>query len=342
MTMIEMLVAVAILSFIILAFGTILTQTQKVIKTSQTSMRTNGTASAIAKVIRNDLKQLTQNGFLCITQTKGDNSIPRLLFTTAGTTYSKTNNVTGQYGIPMYGTIANQLGTNSSYASLTSPSCLVRQKWVLDPTSTSSGDVWGGGVDMTYIGNLPVDDLSNDFIGTADNTPNSLLNAFPKETPPTDGLYVPPRNQDDLSKLWQVLSNETSRLSVMWTDGDTTGGVLNWYGLYYNDVDSDGSSPTGRKQIPRDSTWDNKTIADVIITPSICEFRIPYPTDSTNNYRALWTKDTPSWPKAIKISFVLYDQAMAEDMQAKSKDTPVAQGIEARRRRYEIICPIGR
>lgn len=342
MTLIEMLVAVSILAMIILAFGTILTQAQKVVKTSQTNMRTNSTVSAIAQVIRQDFRQLTRSGFLCITQTNGSvNSVPRLLFTTAGTTRSKTLDVTGQYGIPVYGTIKNQLydphGTEYKFGTY---SCLVCQKWVLNPNpnpTTILRDVWWD-YDLLEIQKLSRVELSNNFIGT--NT-TGLLNAFPKDDDSAgpNVLYVPPRNADDLDRLWEVLSNETSRLSVMWTDGTKTSNVLNWYGILYNDFDSDGHSPTNRKRVPRDPDWETKTINDV--TDEEFEFNIPdVPNPADSNYRALWThRNQTNWPKAIRISFVIYDKTMAEGMQVDDEAGDI--NVEARSKRYEVICPIG-
>ncbi len=137
------------------------------------------------------------------------------------------------------------------------------------------------------------------------------------------------------------MTNETSRLSIMWTDGTKTNNtntssdnVLNWYGILYNDV-----APEGHKVAPKDLNWKTLHVDD-----DVAEFNI-HNTASPYKYRALWTyRDQSNWPTAIRISFVLYDKAMAEGMQAKPEDGASATdiNIEARKKRYEVICPIGR
>jgi len=74
---------------------------------------------------------------------------------------------------------------------------------------------------------------------------------------------------------------------------------------------------------PEESTWGSETILS-----NLTEFNIN--TSSPNRYRALWTyRDQSNWPKAIRISFVIYDKGIAEEMHA--------DGFK----RYEVICPIG-
>jgi prepilin-type N-terminal cleavage/methylation domain-containing protein len=325
MTLIEMLVAVAILALIILAFGTILTQAQKVVAKSQTNMRTNGTAAAIAKVIRDDLNQLTQDGFLCITQMSTANSAPRLIFTTSGDTPSKTDNVTGAGTIVVMGRKENTSGVEfgSKYP------LLAQQKWVLSTETITNPspnpDVWA--TDLSIILQQKRRQINDSLIGLA-GTAGSLLYTFENTE-----LKVPPGTQTDISNLWQVLSYECNNVSIMWTDGDLDGDQsVDWYGVT-NSGGSGGDviikNPPAPSEVSDLPDYDLEPAAskNTFLAANV-EF------ETGGGYRALWTSDTPVWPKAIKISFAVHDPGASEEMQAEDSSTTF--------KRYEVICPIGR
>ena len=104
MTLIELLVSIAILSMIILIFSMILSRSQALVSTSQAAMRGNAAAAAIAETIRSDIRRVTQNGFLCITQAA--DKTPILIMTTAGPTDSvRSPGVGGTAAIVIYGIV---------------------------------------------------------------------------------------------------------------------------------------------------------------------------------------------------------------------------------------------
>ncbi len=277
-TLIELIVSVSIMVIMILIFGTIIGQTQKVVSGSQATMRSNNTVRAIAHVIRTDLRKLTKSGFLCITH-KYDNSTntyyptPVLIFATAGLTQSKTDSVTGLGGVSVYGHCDNS-STGDSGNPLAA--IFLRQSWVLNPMGTGA-DIWP--IDLAVLQTLPRTHVTDPNI-------NDLVNRLRELT---GNLSVPPENLSDIANLWQVLSSESDKISIMWTDGTTdAGGNLNWYGIDYDnaaDINIDR---------PKDGDWTTRDI-----TSGEIEF-------DNNGYRALWTRHNQNnWPKAIKIKFEL-------------------------------------
>jgi prepilin-type N-terminal cleavage/methylation domain-containing protein len=66
LTLVELLVSLGLIAFIAMAFGTILGQARQLVSTSQSVIRANSAASAIAQVIREDLAGLSKEGFLAI------------------------------------------------------------------------------------------------------------------------------------------------------------------------------------------------------------------------------------------------------------------------------------
>ena len=66
LTLVELLVTLAIIAIMILAFGTILSSTQNVVSTSQGMMRANAAAEAIGRTIRLDVQRVTKDGFLAL------------------------------------------------------------------------------------------------------------------------------------------------------------------------------------------------------------------------------------------------------------------------------------
>ena len=89
MTLVELLVSLGVLMLIGVAFGTILSQTQKVVEQSNALMRCNAAASAIAQVAREDLANLSPEGFLAV-YVPTDPDEGHLVFTAVGPFTSKT------------------------------------------------------------------------------------------------------------------------------------------------------------------------------------------------------------------------------------------------------------
>jgi len=304
MTMTELLVAVAVLSIMVLGFGQLLTSSQKVVKETQTNQQQNSVAQSIADVIRADLGKLTKNGFLCITQTSNWFSRPRLIFTTAGVIPSKTHAVVGTGGISLYGHA--DMDVSSGYSHIYSE-IMLRQGWVMSTDSvTGVSDVWN--TDLETITTMDREDL-NDLIGNCGLTSGTLIEAADFT------LDYPPTNLTDIESMWQILSTQNASVDIMWTDGTTSGGNLNWYGINW-----DGNYNVNWKNEP--SSKDDFDSTEIKVS-----------TSSQWGYRALWSHhNQEEWPKAIKISFRVYDQSMAEGLQRETSDEYY--------KRYEVIVPL--
>ena len=90
MTLIELLVSLAVLAVISIAFATIMSQSQKVVDRSNALMRANATASAISQILRNDLACLAPQAPIVIgNMSNGPGGT--LLFFAAGPFTSRTD-----------------------------------------------------------------------------------------------------------------------------------------------------------------------------------------------------------------------------------------------------------
>ena len=101
-TLIELMVSISIMAIIALAFGGLMTQANAVVTQGEKRMRSDAAASAVSRIIRGDIRRITKNGFLRIS-----NNI--LALVTAGRTqsaFSKNSNgalVVGDGAIIVYG-----------------------------------------------------------------------------------------------------------------------------------------------------------------------------------------------------------------------------------------------
>ncbi len=307
MTLIELLVSTAILSLMILLFSMVLNSTQQVTSTAHATMRGNAAAAAIADVIRKNVARITKNGFLCITQTADDS--PVLMFTTSGTTSSVTSNSVATEAVVMLGLCDNTAAQNSKV--------LWTKRMLLDPNApplVTDDDLW------TDVGfQAQPDRVSVNTLITDSTTPGidqEILTGIDVST-----------ELDAYSGLWQVLAVDCEGLSITWTDGlDNNGdGQMDWYGII-NQYDDTQTPPNDSVYVeePGRAGWNVQAANNTLE-----EFDWTYPASVAVPgplYRALWIRDDPvNWPRAIKISFVINDPDMPEQLQGK---------------RYEIICPI--
>jgi len=306
MTIIELLVAVTIMVIMILAFGTILTQSRRVVSGTQRMIRSNSQAAALGQTFRQDIRRATQQGLLCITQTAPGSS-PRLLITIAGPVPSKTRPLVGTGGFAHFGLSANAspMATPGNYV-------LFAQRWVLIAGAGMGGDIWAT-MDLANVQALrrhdpdpDKPDMNKTCTNVCDFSPGGMIAP----------VSIPPRDLSEVNALWQVLADKCQWLSIMWTDGTDTGGALNWYGID-RVVTNDQGTPD-----PEDDVWEYQVRAqsgsaweDLDIAHETIEFDA----DDNDTYRALWTHhDQNNWPKAIRIRFKLPGQAP-----------------------YEVICPVG-
>lgn len=302
-TVIELLVAVAVLALMVTMVTYILASSRALVNSAQAKMRDNAAAAALAEVLGADLRSASRNGFLTITQRPISGSDPNLIdvlaFTTARETPSLTSDRVGAAAVVIYGLTPN--GTAPDDAS---NRILCRTQWVLTGDST-----------VPPATSEPTDLLSSDFAqiqGASQADLNELwvnvflnTNFFPFRSADSGVLAIPPRDTEEVLDLWQAVGPYFTEFEVQWTDGATTGSGsaerLDWY---------DADNPHGG--------WEGRSSPD----PEEVEFSVG------GNYRALWSHHSVSWPKAIRVRFRLRNPELPEDQQSPA---PL----------YEIICPVG-
>ena len=219
-TILELLVAVTILLIMISIVGMILSSSRKLAKTAQGKMRANAAAAAIAEVLRDDVRRVTKNGFLCVTEWGGR---PRLLLTAAGHAQSLTVSDGGTGEFLCYGIDDNQADPAS-----TTNDILFRVGWILNESAIGSDILnW----DLSDLQMLPRADVNGAV--------NELLS-----NSKTDALRIPPLTLTEVGELWKVVATHCSNVSILWTDGTLDGGNLRWYGS--------GS--------PKDSNWSTRNV----------------------------------------------------------------------------------
>lgn len=211
LTLIELLVSIAILVVMILAFSTIIVQSQRFVSASRAARRSQQLAGSIARVVRDDFRRATQDGFFAIKAPTG--GAPRMVFTTAGISNSLTQSVTGTGSIVCYGQVANQASANTWI--LWRPA-FVLQKGVSGTVGTIADDIYN--YDMTQIMAKTRTDM------------NAIANQFAALTP---SISLPVSNISQIGSLWQALGQRCSWLSICWTDGSTdTNKNLRWHGVF--------------------------------------------------------------------------------------------------------------
>jgi len=289
-TLIELLVAVVILSLMITMVSMILSQSQKVVNVAQARIRSNGAAANIAEMIRQDLRSVSKNGILCITDTSQADRSPRMLFTTAGVAHSVTGTTRGTGAFIAYGQVANQADAGNPANRI-----LWRPGWVLTASPDAGTqpwmDIWQ--LDFSTLQGYTRQQVNKDVINNS---------AF---TGAVGNLRVPPNTMTEINRLWQVATTGCSRLSIMWTDGNTAGG-LRWYGRDIN----------GNLN-PKDGGWTGRNSTNLDDPANLSTPEYDGSQSGTDGvYRVLWTHHNQSaWPKAIKVRFALRDPAMPAEFQ---------------------------
>ena len=279
LTLVELLVAVGILSMMILAFATIMNQSRKVVTGSQSLMRANTAAEAIMQSFRDSIRRMTQNGFLCI-DTQADGKTPGLVMTTAGIADSKTLPETGTSSFSCYGLCGASSGTGP---------ILWHQEWIMRPGAgwAQDNDVIRG-ADLGQVQALPRCNTA----ATNDDV-NDLVEFLVGRAP--GALNPSPSALAEVNAAWQLLASQCDHLTISWTDG-SAGTFLQWY-------DKDNPQTTG---------WETRGV-DFPPSSAPVEYNANYGTANPARYRALWTKDNQSnWPRAIRVRFWLKDSTMQE------------------------------
>lgn len=313
LTLMEMMVAVVLLVIMIMSFSMVLSQAQRVVSQSETAIRGNASAAAIAQVIRTDIRQASMNGFLCISQTSAATPASLLLFTTAAPTPSKITTDFGSATLAMYG-----LCRNSTLAGRS----ILFHKGVVLKNGTTGTDV--NSYDMADIQRMDRATLAPWVDGLLQTT--GMRPA---------ALAIPPITPGDVTNLWQALANNVSDISISWTDGTVTNGMPNWYGTMQSSGIAAGQNETSGG-LDASNTWQTRA------TPTTGNNYIQYSTTGAAGgfYRALFTHDDQAkWPKAIKVRFSLNDTTRASD-QGVYDSAAARAGAPKSYMDYEVICPV--
>jgi len=312
LTMVELLVSVVVLLVVMLSFGTIMRQIQRVVSTGEKTIRTNSAAAAIVGAMRTDIGRITRNGMLCITQVNEappptDGYHPLLTFTAAGVVESKIDSASANASL-----VAMGLCAETPPASWPVLYC---QRWVLTGLMpggfgfNNDGLTW----DLANIQSLPRSDGTRFAIDHNVDSVNDLVDAVLSLSPVNGGPFpiaLPCHTPTQAGNLWQVLADRCEWVSVTWTDGPPldANGLLRWYGVDY----TGGYSVTAK-----DGNWTTNNAANV-------EFNVGL---GPNIYRALWTHHNQNnWPRALRIRYRLIEDANAIPPEGKV---------------YEVICPVG-
>ena len=340
MTLMELIVAVAVLAIMILGFGQIVGQAQRVVTVSQNNMRSNATAEAIAKVIRDDLNKITKNGFLCITSSSdsSSNSSPRLFFTTAGITNSRLHQLSGNASVCCYGLINNGTVPADGYGVIPSSRIMLREAWILLQGHGTSNPTDMVDYDLSDLQSMTryKTGRTPGYSDTEDIDEFVTLLSQDSNIFPSSGVGVPPINGNEVNELWKVLTNDANGLEIMWTDGTVDGNNnLNWYGILFQD--NTGGPGTNRTYTKKFGSTGASSLPSLEILPAgENEYKMST-TASNPGYRALWTHENQStWPAAIRISFRLLDPTIDEELKKRSYKSNGKRYYT----RYEVIVPI--
>ena len=201
-TLIELMVSIAIMAIIMLAFGGLLTQANQVVTEGEKRMRSDAAASAISRIIRNDIRQITKNGFLRIGRIKidaggaGGGAEEKyrhvLVLVTAGKTQSSFSDDSGDGGVILYG---------RSDEESDDPSALYRKVLVLSQDST--GNVKDCINPARNLADLQV---------LSDSEMADLIDELGEE--PENMKYPPETLQQVTETSWMVLAGGCTELKI--------------------------------------------------------------------------------------------------------------------------------
>jgi type II secretory pathway pseudopilin PulG len=241
MTLVEMLVAISVLAVMILAVSSILVQTQRFISAAQENRRSHAMAFTIARIIRRDLRRVSKDGFLCITNDAGKST---LIFSTAGPVTGINESTKGDGSIVCYG----QQSYTSSIESGKTGTYLWRPEYICNcTTGAPSTAIEGERINVNFSTIRQCAASSGDA-----NSPFTLqaLADNVASTTPGSNMQLPPATATQLKNLWQVLVTNIDKFQVSWTYGDKSGGNLNWQTgpklwTHQNQTDWTLQNPTG-------------------------------------------------------------------------------------------------
>ena len=357
LTLVELMVASAIIAMMILWVGGVLSGLGKLVSGSQATIRANETASAIGYVAASDTRRVGQNGFLCITQAA--DGTPQLFVFSFGPTPSATgltpNAVAllgtatqtppaspGNAALSCMGECDNTgMGSGSSDTS-GHGSIVWHATWIPNPAagqSDANANLYDsstptiGTLTNGFAGGFLTDPAQyqsmcrwdcNTLINAYQSAPNTLpVTIYPLTALPSAPINLPPSTLSDLNNMWKILSIYASSMGITWTDGTIVANPNdnNNVELRWYGVDPNsvgGPVFTKAGSLSEYSTYNSSNLPT--------EFNV------NGKYRALFCHDDGAgvWPTAIKIRFKLTDPSAPKEF-----DLGGVNGVW-----YEIICPI--
>jgi prepilin-type N-terminal cleavage/methylation domain-containing protein len=209
-TLMELLVSLAIMAIIMLAFGGLLNQANRIVTQGEKRMRSDAAAAAISRVIRNDIRQITKNGFLRLGQIKvkdadeasGSEATYRqiLVFTTAGKVQSAFGDKTSDGSVIMYGR-----NRNTTTGEEDDPSALYRKVTILARDDTAKDCLTSDMPDINNLADLQVlsDKKMSDLLDDLDDEPK--------------GMKYPPETLAQVTNTsWMVLTGGCKKLDIQY------------------------------------------------------------------------------------------------------------------------------
>ncbi len=204
-TVIEMMVALAVLGGLMAAVTTIMVRMRDLVSTSQAISRANTRIKAISHVMHNDFRRLTRGGVLAITSS---GTGPALVLVTGEPTSSIKTTAQGRGSVVVYAMRGNQGRAGGQV--LWRPECI----FPIDPMSSGPDVQSSYSLEMIQAFTEP----------NADTFATGMAGGAASGT-----IYVPPANLDQMDTLWQVLTEGVSDLEFEWTDGVEENGKLQWH-----------------------------------------------------------------------------------------------------------------
>ena len=224
MTLIELMVALGILSGVIVIVNSMMINARRAIAVSQEALSVGADARAVIARLRADLASITPEGFLAICNDPDGGQ--HLVFTAVGSFASMVDSsITANSARIDYGRTTD------------SEQILWRRAVLLDPTSNSQNDHEQITLaDYKAWTRAEIDfALYNDNGGYSYNSMN-----FPCFINPLD-TKLPPNTLDEVTDTWPYLVSPCTEFKIEWTDGTLTDGKIAWYG----------------PDNPKDSNWDS-------------------------------------------------------------------------------------
>ena len=241
-TIIELLVTVAALAVMLVAFGRILSECKSVVRGSEQMMRTLHRVSSVSSMIRSDLQRMSRDGFLGISMGSIQDAHPGLVFTTSGPTRSIIGSVEGRGSIVAY-SLAEHLAADRGREILWRP------EWIFfysgsyalgDPEDVSAFMFTGAGGNYDRLESYKVAER-----GTIEGVVEEIVGSRNANA----AFRLPPQTKSEADALWSAVVQDMEFFSVMWTDCelDTNSNGFAWYGweaLPHTDDDGDGIPDT--------------------------------------------------------------------------------------------------